>query len=240
MITRRQFNLSALAMVGMAATRGLMAGAPAAKAETMSKVTAVDCHAHVFHRGLAVVDPKKDLATLNDLDKAGIVGIRMNLASASQLPDVSQGAWKELVAECVRLHWHVEIYDNANRLENTMAPLLKAGANVVVDHFGRPDPKIGVDDPGFRFLVGAAYSRKVWVKLSAPYRSSLETAAAAAPMLLKHFGPERLVWGSDWPFTNFEKNTRYPEMRALLDKWVPDAKQREMILAETPSKLYRF
>ena len=42
---------------------------------------------------------------------------------------------------------------------------------VVVDHFGRPDPRLGVDDPGFRYLIETGATGRVWVKLSGAYRN---------------------------------------------------------------------
>ena len=191
-------------------------------------------------RGVAVVDPEKDLGTLDALNEAGVVGIRMNLVGDLPIPEVKSEAWKELVSECVERDWHVEVHDKAERLQGIVAPLLESGVKVVVDHFGRPDPEQGVNDPGFQFLLTVADSGQLWVKLSAPYRLSLDTAAAAAPLLIDRLGPERLLWGSDWPFTGFEESTRYEDMRALLDTWVPDSEQRRVILAHTPRALYHF
>jgi predicted TIM-barrel fold metal-dependent hydrolase len=190
-------------------------------------------------RGLAVVDPENDLNKLAALNRAGIVGIRLNLIGR-QVPDVTTGAWRELVAACRMLDWQIEVYDDAERLPRIVAPLVDAGAKVVVDHFGKPSVKLGVEDPGFKYLLGLGSTRQVWVKLSAPYRSSNAIAAAAAPMLLKSFGPERLVWGSDWSFTGFEGKVNYAELRAMLNTWVPDPGERRMVLIDTPAKLFRF
>lgn len=190
-------------------------------------------------RGLAVVDPEQDLGKLDGLAGAGIVGIRLNLIG-KPVPDVGKGAWRELVAACSRLGWQIEVYDDAERLSQLVTPLVDAGVNVVVDHFGKPATKLGVDDPGFRYLLGLGRSGRVWVKLSAPYRSSNEIAAAAAPMLRKAFGPERLLWGSDWPHTGFEGKVKYAELRAQLDGWIPDPDERRIVLADTPAKLFRF
>jgi predicted TIM-barrel fold metal-dependent hydrolase len=57
-------------------------------------------------------------------------------------------------------------------------------------------------DTGFNALVEAATSGRAHVMLSAPYRTSFEGAREAAPILLEAFGPDRLLWGSDWPHTN--------------------------------------
>jgi len=190
-------------------------------------------------RGLAVIDPEKDLGKLDGLAAAGIVGIRLNLIG-KQVPAFGQGAWREGVAACRKLGWQVEVYDDAERLPQSIAPLLDAGVKVVVDHFGKPSPKLSVADPGFKYLLDLAGTRQVWVKLSAPYRSSDEIAAAAAPLLLKSFGPERLMWGSDWPHTGFEGKVQYAKLLAQLNIWVPDAAERKIVLADTPAKLFGF
>ena len=295
-MNRREFGLAAL---GLGVATVLPAGCASATKGSGALVTAIDTHAHVFHRGLpfvpnrrytpdydalpadyaavlnankmshgviipisilgtnndytvecirtsggrlrglAVVDPKTDIAKLGGLAAAGIVGIRLNLIG-KDVPDVRHGAWRELIAACAKLNWQVEVYDNAERLPQLVTPLVDAGVNVVVDHFGKPSAKLGVEDPGFQYLLGLGATRQVWVKLSAPYRSSNEIAAAAAPLLRKHFGPEHLLWGSDWPHTGFEGKVDYATLRAQLDIWVPDAAERRIVLADTPAKLFRF
>ena len=61
-------------------------------------------------------------------------------------------------------------------------------------------------------------------------------------MLLEAFGPDRLVWGSDWPHTNTTQDrvTTYPQMRQALNDWVPDPAVRAKILVDTPTQLFKF
>jgi predicted TIM-barrel fold metal-dependent hydrolase len=190
-------------------------------------------------RGLAVIDPEKDVGKLDALNAAGIVGIRLNLIG-KPVPEVRNSAWRELIAECRRLDWQIEVYDEAARLSQTVTPLVDSGVKVVIDHFGKPDAQLGINDPGFKYLAGLGRTRQVWVKLSGPYRSSDAVAAAAAPVLLREFGPERLVWASDWPHTGYEGKVAYTKLRAQLDSWVPDKDERRIVLADTPAKLFRF
>jgi len=195
-------------------------------------------------RAIAVVDPGVDEATLRELADAGVVGIRLNLVG-KPLPDFSSAPWRALLASVARLGWHVQVHREARDLPKVIAPLLASGVRVVVDHFGRYDPKLGTDDPGFRYLLTTASTRKVWVKLSGAYRNGDgETAAAtaqrAAKLLLDAFGPDHLVWGSDWPHTQFEHTVRYEQTRAELDAWVPDPARRHQILIDTPRRLYGF
>lgn len=190
-------------------------------------------------RGLAVIDPEKDIGKLDALSAAGIVGIRLNLIG-KPVPEIRNSIWRELLATCHRLDWQIEVYDDAARLSQTVTPLLESGVKVVIDHFGKPDAKLGINDPGFKYLAGLGRTRQVWVKLSGPYRLSDAVAADAAPILRREFGPERLVWASDWPHTGYEGKVAYTKLRSQLDVWVPDPDERRIVLAETPAKLFRF
>ena len=195
-------------------------------------------------RGVVVVDPGISDAELEALDSAGVVGIRLNLIGLP-LPDLSAAPWPDFLARLKALDWLVEVQREARDLPRVVGPLLEADLKVVVNHFGRPDPGMGVDDPGFRYLLDQAPTRRLWIKLSGAYRNGPEgigddIARAAAPLLLKAFGPERLLWGSDWPHTQFEQAEEYTEARAQLDEWVPNATERATILQATPAKLYRM
>ena len=191
-------------------------------------------------RGVVAIDPATDLDRFDGFDAAGVVGVRVNLTGNLPAPAFTAGPWKEAVAECVKRGWHIEINDRAARLHASLTPLVNAGVKVVVDHFGMPDRQQGTDDPGFRRLLEFASGGKVWVKLSGAYRTSFDIARAAAPLLRDAFGPQRLLWASDWPFTQYESTQDYATQRAALDEWIPDAKERQTILCDTPRSLFRF
>lgn len=297
--TRRHFNLG---LLGLAAASGSLAGC--ALPDRSPRVTAVDCHAHVFRRdlpmpdrrrapagydatvddylrqldanglshgvliqpsflgtdnsylvaalrahprrlrGVAVVDPDVREDQLQAFADAGVVGIRLNLIGLPT-PNFTSPAWITLLRLLRQMRWQVEVHQLAAKLEPIMDPLLAAGLDVVVDHFGRPDEASGIDDPGFRYLLSTGRSRQVWVKLSAPYRNGGHgvgeaTALAAVPLLKRSHGLERLVWGSDWPHTLFERQATYPGERQLLDTWLPDSRERDTVLGVTPRELFRF
>ena len=195
-------------------------------------------------RGIAVTAPDATPDDLAALDRAGIVGLRLNLIGQPD-PEFSTDLWQRHLAHVARLRWQIEVQVEACRLPNVLPPLLAAGVDVVIDHFGKPDPILGVEDPGFRYLLSAGASRRVWVKLSGAYRSGGAErggaiAAAAVPLLKRSLGLDRLVWGSDWPHTQFEPVMDYGAARTLLDDWLPDPSERQQVLAETPGRLFRF
>ncbi len=193
-------------------------------------------------RGIAVVAPESGLPALQELAGQGIVGIRLNLIGKPD-PAFDAPEWRQFLERVAGLGWQVEVQAEAARLPALLPPLLAAGGDVVLDHFGKPAPALGVEDPGFRYLLSAGKSRRLWVKLSAPYRNGpqgRQIALAAIPLLKGSLGLDRLVWGSDWPHTQFEGKADPVSARQALDAWLPDVTERRIVLAEAPAHLFRF
>lgn len=187
-------------------------------------------------RGIVALSRDTSPDEMARLAKAGVAGIRLNLIGRSD-PDLSSPEWLRHLEAVAAIGWQIEVQCEAARLPTLMPSLLRAGGPVVIDHFGRPD---AIDDPGFRYLLDAADTGRIYVKLSAPYRVGNALADAAAPLLLRAFGAERLLWGSDWPHTQFEKVADARDCRHALDRWVPDAAMRSTILTTTPTRLFGF
>ncbi|MGN6137488.1 MAG: amidohydrolase family protein [Ralstonia sp.] len=195
-------------------------------------------------RGVAVIDPAAPETLLTQMNAEGIVGIRLNLIGAAD-PQLKSPVWQAALARLHTLGWHVELHVDARRLPALLQPLLNAQVNVIVDHFGRPDPALGVDDPGFAALLAAGRSRRVWVKISGAYRNGANgrgeaIAQAAMPRLKDALGLDRLVWGSDWPHTQFESQINYDKMWAFAGVLLPNAADRKQVLIDTPAQLFRF
>jgi len=190
-------------------------------------------------RGIVALPRQTSIDDMARLAKAGVAGIRLNLIGRND-PDFGSPEWRRHLAIVAQLGWQIEIQCEAARLPGLLPALVQSGAPVVVDHFGRPDAVLGVKDPGFRYLLEAAGSGQVYVKLSAPYRIGAKLAENAAPRLLNAFGPDRLLWGSDWPHTQFENVADAGECRSALDRWVPDPAARSAILTSTPTRLFGF
>lgn len=194
-------------------------------------------------RGVAVVDPGFGEPGLRALAEAGVAGMRLNLMGLAD-PPVEDPAWQALLARVNRLGWHVELHVQAARLATMLPPLLAAGCRIVVDHFGRPDSL-----EQLRPLLAHAGTGQVWVKLSAPYRNWATLARAqaredasreATQRLLAAFGPQHLMWGSDWPHTEHRDLADYGSSRARLDGWIADPDVRRRILADTPLHFFQF
>ncbi len=113
------------------------------------------------------------------------------------------------------------------------------------DHFGRPDVTRGISQPGFRTLIEFGRSGNAVIKLSGPFRSSREgypyrdvdPFIAAA---IEAFTLDRCVWGSDWPFVRMDERMDYGPPFTCLARWLPDAKDRQKVLWDSPARLFGF
>lgn len=192
-------------------------------------------------RGIAVVDPDVPPAELAALARAGVVGIRLNLVG-TRCDGLSEPALQRLFERIGELGWQVEIHAESTRLPAILERIGDAPAAIVIDHLCRA--ATGVACPGVRGVLRAAESGRIWVKMSAPFRcGALDWKAVAWPlarMLAAELGPDRLVWGSDRPWTQHEKGRTYADTLAWLSEWVPDDDARRRILGESAAHLYRF
>ena len=192
-------------------------------------------------RGVAVVSPDATRDELLRLSDAGVVGVRLNLIGVA-LPELSSSIWGSHLEEIARLGWQVEVQCKAAQHAVIAPHLVAAGVNVVIDHFGLPDPELGPEDPGWRALLALGASRRLWVKISAPYRlgaGGVARATALYPHLKSAVGLDRLMWGSDWPHTQFEKTETFTGNHAFLDQVVADPTERASVLAGGKD-LFRF
>jgi predicted TIM-barrel fold metal-dependent hydrolase len=189
-------------------------------------------------RGVAVVSLDTSPAVLEKLRNSGVAGIRLNLIGAPA-PNFAAPPWREFLATVARASLHVEVQAEGEMWREIIGPLAASGARLVIDHFGRPTRGLGARCLGFQTLVAASRSADIWFKLSAPYRFTPEAAAwGCADLLLKIPGVGRLVWGSDWPWTQHPQITRYADTLDWLHEWVPDATARAQILGANARTLY--
>jgi predicted TIM-barrel fold metal-dependent hydrolase len=224
-------------------THGLLVGAGPYGADNRCMLDAIADSAGRF-KGIALVRPgipPRDLAALGE---QGVVGIRINLMNHGMRPLVEPGA-DRLLARLKEMNWFVQIHCEKDELAEAATVLVKAGVRIMVDHFGRPDVKRGVSQLGFQALLEFGRSGNAVVKLSGPFRSSAEDhpyhdvdpfiAAAIDAFTLKN-----CVWGSDWPFVRIDERMDYGPALACLTRWLPDPKDRQMVLWENPKRLFGF
>ncbi len=179
---------------------------------------------NLWLRGVVVLDPATTEEEMWTLKDAGIVGIRLNYLSR-HLPDLDSLLWSTYLDRVQKVGWHVEVHVEGPRLTAILDRLTTSNHNVIIDHFGLPTADSPTECSGFQSLINNRNSG-VHVKISAPYRvfPQLPSDLAAkkcsrlAHILLDTIGPERLIWGSDWPWTKYE--TAHSYVTCL--KWATD------------------
>ncbi|WP_428410349.1 amidohydrolase family protein [Hyphococcus sp.] len=205
---------------------------------------------HKRLRGTAIVSPATDRYSLERMRDDGIIGIRLQLARMTELPDFRSEEFNLLFRRVRDLDWHVHVAIEGPLLPPVLKALEESGVKVVIDHFGHPDPALGVNCPGYRAILKAAERGNTWVKLSGGFRL-LGTAAwrtnpdgdadKIADDLAKHLvanvGVERLLWGSDCPFVGYEGRITFDYALDRFRRWVPDPQDRWRI-SQTALKLY--
>ena len=189
-------------------------------------------------RATAIVHPDTDIYRLERMKADGFVGIRLVWSVADEVPDTASDEFRRLLRRVADLDWHVQLTDRPHRMAATIAAVQRAGARLVIDHMGHPDPPEGVDGESFKSVLAAVERGKTWVKLSGAFRfQSAAMADRYAAALLRSVGPERLLWGSDWPFAGHEREVAYADTVATFKRWVPDPAVRRQI-GETALRLY--
>ena len=193
-------------------------------------------------RGVAVVDAQVSDVELDELAVAGVVGIRLNLIGKA-LEDYASPAWSRLLRRLARRGWQVEIQRGFGDLALIVPAILESGVTVVIDHFGLPAASVQLDAAQHEVFFDLLGQAPVWIKLSAAYRSQsdLPRAQAIEARLREACGGVgRFVWGSDWPNTQFESQTRYDQQLALLEALLPNPEERRRVLVENPATLFGF
>jgi len=193
--------------------------------------------------GVALLPATVDDAELKRLDALGFCGVRFNF-----MTHLGRGAGIEeaiaLGKRLAKLGWHLQVHFEAALIEE-LAPWLKRSAvPVVIDHMGRVDASLGVDQPAFRSLLDLMRDPRFRVKVSGSERISRKLspwpdAVPFARKLVAEFG-DRCFWGSDWPHPNLAAVPDDGVLVDLLSEIAPSEKQRKALLVDNPRRFYRF
>ncbi|HEV7801059.1 MAG TPA: amidohydrolase family protein, partial [Burkholderiales bacterium] len=124
-------------------------------------------------RGVAVIDEKTPESELDAMGKAGIRGIRLNLATGGTSdPSVGRQRFQAAVQRVQPRNWHIQMYTNLAVISGIKDLVAASPVPVVFDHFGGAQGELGVQQPGFADLLELVKSGKAYVKISGAYRTS--------------------------------------------------------------------
>ncbi|MEJ0023534.1 MAG: amidohydrolase family protein [Alphaproteobacteria bacterium] len=189
---------------------------------------------HKRLRGTIIAEPSIELSVLKAMADAGVVGLRFGWRKLKALPDLRGYEHRRLFYRLADLGLHAQVLARADQMAEILPALAETDVRVVIDHFGALDTNNSAD---LDSVLHAVENGRTWVKLSAAYRVDPSIVGACVSRLLAAAGPERLLWGSDAPFVNFEKGVTYADTLRTFETLVPDPHARRAI-SDAALKLY--
>ncbi|HSQ03365.1 MAG TPA: amidohydrolase family protein, partial [Burkholderiales bacterium] len=198
-------------------------------------------------RAIAAVDADTVTdAELKALDARGVRGIRVNFGYRSTDRAITGKAVEQarkLAPRAAVLGWHLEFLVPNWSLKELIPALEKLPCDFSVGHMGVFPAALGIRQEGFADFLRLHARGGCWVKLTGVYRISKVPDFSDIAPLVQAFvtnNPERIVWGTDWPFLSHLDAVTYPQLMTLFESWVPDTTNQRKILVNNPARLFGF
>ena len=141
--------------------------------------------------------------------------------------------------------WFAELQCAAADFPAAAALLAPSGVRLLIDHLAGVDLALGLDQPGFRSVLDAAAHRArgrqalgrvpPFPRVPSRTRTSTRSWRPCSPPS----PPERASGGRTGRLST-RREARLSGHARLLDRWLPDARDRLAVLWETPSALFGF
>ena len=194
--------------------------------------------------GVALLPTDVSDQELRQLDAQGFRGVRFHymkhLVAGAPIGEVL--VFAKRLAD---IGWHLQIHCESALIGELAPSLKRSPVPVVIDHMGRVDASLGLDQPAFRDLLALMDDEKLYVKVSGCDRITRQgppyaDAVPFARKLVAEFG-DRTFWGTDWPHPNHAGPV--PDDGVLVDliaDIAPSPAQRQALLVDNPQRFYRF
>lgn len=193
-------------------------------------------------KGIAVVANDTSTDQLQALKAQGVIGVAFNVALLGLDFYRNLGPLLQRLAD---LDMFGQAQVDGDQMAHFGPMLLDSGAQILIDHCGRPNVTQGLSGAGFAAVLSLGQSGRASVKLSGFSKFSAEAfpfadTQAYVTELLAAFGPDHCVWASDWPFLKAPFRLDYGPLLQLFAKAVPKTEDRQKILWDTPQRLFGF
>ena len=160
-------------------------------------------------RGVVILDACTTTSEIRALSGQGVVGLRLNLFK-TDLEQTLSDDHLAMVQRCSDAGWSIGIHDDASRLPAILDRIGDRAPKLVIDHFGRPESYGGdIQHTDYRALLKRLAAMGTYVKISASYRSPGLDVPRAIELLKGELGEDKLLWASDWPWTQHEAGRDY-------------------------------
>ena len=197
-------------------------------------------------RGVVVVEDSITDKELEAMHALGVRGIRFNVVDvASEKGVLPMHLVRGMAERIAPLGWHVQFLMHVDDYPDLEKRFEGFPTDFVIDHFGYMKASKGVKDANFQAFLRLMKSGRCWCKFTGAYRVSSHDMPYPDVTPLAHAiieaNPNRVVWGTDWPHPKHEgKMPNDGEMCNRLLDWIPDAANRNRVLAQNPAALYDF
>jgi len=194
------------------------------------------------YRGIALVAPSIETAELKRLSAAGFCGARFHyMHHLAKGPSIDEAM--TLGKRLADIGWHLQLHFEPDLIPKLAPAIKRSPVPVVIDHMGRVDAALGLEQPAFHNLLKLMDDKKVWVKVSGCDRASAEgppyaDAVPFARKLVAEFG-DRVVWGTDWPHPNHTHKPDDGLLVNILAEIAPGA-ALQALMVDNPQRLYKF
>jgi predicted TIM-barrel fold metal-dependent hydrolase len=196
-------------------------------------------------RGVMIADETVTDTTLEAWHAAGVralrfVEMRAPGGSGRYPGSIGVEALRALAPRLRALGWQAHLWASAAQSAELLPELARLGVPLVLDHLAMP---AGVDDPAFDAVLGHLREGTVWVKATlcrVPRGGAGMEALRPLQDQLVAANPDRVLWGSDWPYVRMEPA---PDAGAMLDLflgWLGDPELARRILVDNPAALFGF
>lgn len=195
--------------------------------------------------GVAMIEPDVGDAELAAMHQMGVRGIRFNFVRHLG-PAADEKLVVDLANRVSALGWHVELHLDAEQVPEYRQLFDRLPNRFVIDHMGRVDATLGIDQRPFRALRELlATEERSWVKISGAERI---TGSGKPPYLdvvpfalaLIETAADRVLWGTDWPHPNVRHMPDDGDLVDLLAEFAPDEMTLRQVLVDNPEHLYGF
>lgn len=192
----------------------------------------------------AIVLKEGSESYIHELDQAGVGGARFTFRKELGL-GLNQSEFQRATDLLRELGWYAKIQPEKDGILGSVEYYEHLDIPVLIDHFGRVDASLGLNDPNLKKVMELLDKGNFWVMLSLgekisvkghPWDDMLPIARA-----LIDAAPDRVVWASDWPHPlSVKAPPNDAELLELLYRYAPDTAEQQKILVDNPAKLFGF
>jgi L-fuconolactonase len=190
-------------------------------------------------------DPEAPVLLEYEVRERGFSGLRLRPCHDRASTWLSDSATFPLWRKAAELGVTINLLSHIEQLRMAAVPAERfPEVPIVIDHLGWPPLEEGPDGEALNSLLDLVRYPNVHVKITDPWAISkgepypYRKAEPIFQRVFETFGPERCLWGSDWPVCL--PHVTYEQALAMFAEhwsWLTDA-DREWIFYRTIQKLY--